>query len=357
MAKIAITTVATAIVLVLGLLIDEQSQPAPATTPVSSVPLNVSASGWVEGRTREVELRFQVTGKIMKCCIKEGELVERQQPLISIHKSTYQQTVRLAQAELQQAQASLTKLLQGSRQQRRDESAAILQAKRAALKQAENSWQRTKTLSRDGIATKQQFDDDQARVETLRAEVAAAKARADLIAAPPRQIDITMAQSRIDAARAQCNLALTQLRRTSIRAPFRGRILQINRRSGELVSSQDRQPTVVLVDTNRVRVRAFVEEIDAARITLGQHATITIDGLSEQQTGEVTHVAPRMQRKRLVADRPDETFDTKVREVWIDLDPNQPPLIIGLRVNVSIAISDASINQVLEAKRTDTQRK
>ena len=42
-----------------------------------------------------------------------------------------------------------------------------------------------------------------------------------------------------------------------------------------------------------------------------------------------------MQRKSLTSDDPAEHFDTKVREVWIDVDKT-PDFVIGLRVDVMI---------------------
>jgi len=54
-----------------------------------------------------------------------------------------------------------------------------------------------------------------------------------------------------------------------------------------------------------------------------------------------------MTHKSLKSDRPDELYDTKVREVWIDLaEANQTGLVVGLRVDVKVATESGMGNDV-----------
>jgi HlyD family secretion protein len=104
---------------------------------------------------------------------------------------------------------------------------------------------------------------------------------------------------------------------------------------GELIGPNSSVPAMMLVDTSTLCVRAFVEEFDAPRVALGMLATITADGLPGQAfSGRVIRLAPYMSRKEVFTDDPTEQYDTKVREVWIELAPASPP-IIGLRVDVA----------------------
>ena len=67
-------------------------------------------------------------------------------------------------------------------------------------------------------------------------------------------------------------------------------------------------------------------------------ATITADGLPGiELAGRVVRLSPRMSRKQLFTDDPAEHYDTKVREIWLDLDPTNTPLVLGLRVDITIA--------------------
>jgi multidrug resistance efflux pump len=92
-----------------------------------------------------------------------------------------------------------------------------------------------------------------------------------------------------------------------------------------------------MVDTSKYHVRAFVEELDAPRIKIGMPAEISADGLDERLSGRVVRVSPHMTKKQLWSDRPTERFDTKSREVWIELDQSGDH-VIGLRMDVTIDI-------------------
>ena len=140
--------------------------PAVVLYNVSEKTLSSSRSfiGRVEA-IQSVSLRPQVSGEIMKVDFKEGSFVKAGQILFTIDSSNYQATVDLRRAELEQAQASLTKsekyLARVKSADKRSISAsdidaaesAFLQAKagvsqaKAALKLAEIDLAHTRILS------------------------------------------------------------------------------------------------------------------------------------------------------------------------------------------------------------------
>ena len=127
-----------------------------------------------------------------------------------------------------------------------------------------------------------------------------------------------------------------QLDRTRIHAPCRGQIQDVDVEAGELTGPDSAQPAIVMVDTTRFQVRAFVEEIDAPRVEIGMAATVRADGLPDREfQGRVVRLSPRMGRKQLWSDHPAERYDTKTREIWIELDESKS-LVVGLRVDVMI---------------------
>ena len=104
------------------------------------------------------------------------------------------------------------------------------------------------------------------------------------------------------------------------------------------------QPSIIIADTSRFFVRAFVEELDAPRVQLGMMATVAADGLPGKEFhGRVTRLSPRMDHKQLWSNHPTERFDAKMREVWIELDDAES-LVIGLRVDVTIDPASISID-------------
>jgi HlyD family secretion protein len=142
------------------------------------------------------------------------------------------------------------------------------------------------------------------------------------------------AEARVSAAAAEVELANIGLSKTELRAPCHGRVLAIHGEPGEYSGPQASLPLVVFSDTSKIRVRAYVEELDAPRVKVGTQTTVTADGLPNQSfMGHVVAISPRMANKTVHSDHPSELYDTKIREVMLELS-NAAQLIVGLRVDV-----------------------
>ena len=131
-------------------------------------------------------------------------------------------------------------------------------------------------------------------------------------------------------------------------------MLKINGKVGELAGPTSIEPAIILADTSRYYVRAFVEERDAPRVEVGMPAKITVDALRNRKlSGRVVRLSPRMDRKSVWSDRATERYDTKTREVWIELQPG-PPLVLGLRVDVTIDLKSHSQIRKSDQPKTRT---
>jgi len=336
MTKFFCMTAGVAVIGALGFVIDRQSLPPTHRPERTERNCTICALGRVEGVTPEVELRTQLQGRITHVRATEGQWVERGDVLLELDGAEYAQEVALAAADLRLAEAQLQRRLNGARQQELEEAAAYYQAKQADLERAELAWNRIQELRRTNAVSAQQADDQRTLVAACRAEVAAARARFELLDAPARADEVAMDRARIEAAKARLDLAKVQLERTRLYAPTRGRVLEVTVEPGELTGPAAAEPAIVIVDTSRYRVRAFVDELDAPRIQVGMTARMTADGMPETVLrGRVARSCPRMGRKQLWSDDPTERCDTKTREVWIDLD-EMSDLVVGLRVDVVV---------------------
>lgn len=331
-----------ALAVVLGYVLDAQSRTTAVYPELTNAPSTIYALGRVEGATRPIELRCQLAGRIAAVHVREGQVVEQDAVLLELDAAQYRCEVAQAEAELAQAKAQLERLVTGARPQERRQAAARYHAKLAELERAELAWKRVRELQQSNAVSAQQADDQRTAVAALTAEVEAANAALELIEAPPRQDEVRLHQARVAAARARLELANVMLKRCQLRAPTRAAVLKVDAEPGELTAPDAPQPVIVLADTSRFRVRAFVEEYDAPRLAAGMPAQITADGLPGQTfTGRVAALSPAMTRKELWSDHPTERYDTKTREVWIDLDPtpSHANLVVGLRVEVAIAFA------------------
>jgi HlyD family secretion protein len=325
-----------ALIVLLSFLLEAQSQ-TPAPPPVEdNTPYRIFAPGRVEGLTEEVQLRPQIRGRIVSVPVKEGDQVAAGQVLLQLDPSEYEHEVALAEAALALAVAERERIKNGARQFERDEALSLYHAKYAELELARLANERLHKLQVQSAVSQQEADDQKSKVKSLEAQVAATRARAELMQAPAREDELLIADSKIEAAKSRIELAKVQLARTTLRAAAPGQVMKVNVEPGELAGPDSAEPTLILVDTSRFRVRAFVEELDAPRAKHGMMATVVADGLAEQSfTGRITHLSPRMTAKQMWSDDPSERFDTKAREIWIDLDSGEN-LVIGLRVDVII---------------------
>lgn len=325
-----------AIVAAAGWWIDGQSRaPTDHTTP-SPLPQQIYAAGRVEGVRPEAGLRPWEHGRVMQLHVQEGQQVAANQVLLTLDDEQHRYDEALAVAQWQRAQAELDRLVNGARSEERAEATAGYNARLAQLERARLTWKRTQSLHADGVVSHQQADDDRTRLVGLEAEVAAAEARMQLLQAPARDDELRAAQATVAAAKANVDTVRLRLRRRQLLAPFAGRVLQINIEPGEMAGPQSTEPAIMLADTSRLRVRAYVEELEAPGVAIGAAAQVIADGLPNQVFhGRVTQVSPRMGAKTVWTNAPPERHDTKTREVWIDLDSGEG-LVVGLRVNVMI---------------------
>ncbi len=359
MLRIGITVVAIAIVVALGLVIDVESRSdgslvsgiglagwfkeSPTARPqASAAPPTLFAIGRIEGLTEEIELRPQLVDRVVKIEVAEGQTVRAGDPLLSVDAVSQEHEKSLAAAELDMAKGELERLVNGARAEEIREAAADLKALQAQLKAAKARSYRTTALKSKSVASEQEVADDTAQMESLAGQVEAAKARLDLIQAPARPDEVKIAQAKIGAAEAKLRMAEALLDKAILRSPCDGQILEIHPQVGEFTGPAAEFPAIILVDTTHMMVRAFVEELEAPRVDVGMKALITADGLPDRTfAGRVTQVAARMSKKEVWSDAPDEQMDTKVREVWIELDKAEG-MVVGLRVDVEFVLDAKS---------------
>ena len=311
--------------------------PVPAKA-ISSWPDQVAANGVVEGARPEVAFRPEVAGILAAVHVHENQEVTRGTVLAELSNETQKAEVALAVAELAIAKARLERLRNGERRERRLAVAAAEQAKRATYQQTKVDWERTHKLVESRSTSREQGDRDYFTMLRAQAEWDEAAAEKALVEAPERPEEIAAGEGQVAADQARLRLAEAALAKTRLLAPTDGRILQVNAEPGEVAGPNTTEPILLMADLSKRRVRAFVEELDAARVKAGQPAQVTTDGLPGKVfTGTVSEVMPRMGRRGLQTDNPGEYKDIYYREVLIDLDAGAE-LPLNLRVQIRITI-------------------
>jgi multidrug resistance efflux pump len=309
---------------------------AESETLPSSRPDSIAANGVVEGRRSEVALRPEITGVLERVLAREGQSVRQGELLAELRNESQKKQVALARAELAVARADLDRLRNGERAEKRKAVAAVERARHILLQQAESDWKRSQRLVRENSSSVEQYQNDFFKLQRVRAEWEQAAADHALIEAPPRVEDLAAAEARVAAAEARLGLAESDLAKTRILMPMDGHILQVYAEPGELAAPNSTHPLLILADLSQRRIRAFIDELDVARVRIGQTATVTADGYPGREfTGRVTVIVPRMGKRNPETDQPGEYKDVYYQEVLIALDASVD-LPLNLRVQVRI---------------------
>lgn len=336
-----LSALVTATVLLVGgiaFYIDARSRPVrlpQAPRPVAE-PLPVYAAGSIEGATEPIALRPEVAGQVVAVHCAPGKRVHAGDLLVELDTTELQARLAEAKAAADAALARLAELVNGPRPEELEAARQRVLAARARAKLYEVRYQRLLSLWERNGARREEVDDEQQRYLAAAAEHAAAVAEYELLQAGSRLEQRQAAEAEVAAAQARVRQLETLLAKSNVRAPVSGIVADVNCRVGEIIGPATANPPILLIDDSRSRVRAFVEEYDVPRVQPGARARIAVDGMPDQTfTGTVSEIEGVVKPKTFVTFEPGERYDTRVLEVWIDLDePVRLP--VGLRVDVTI---------------------
>jgi len=314
--------------------------------PVVSVTGEVVPAKWTN-------LSIQRGGTVVEVLVEPGDEVAAGDVLVRLDSTDAQLTVQQAEAALEAAQAQLALLKAAPRSQEIDVLQEQVESAEAALSQATaqrnqltagateaeiaaaetevavaeaerkqaqirydeiqgkkvEDWVETESILRlraaeqaleaAQVALAQVRRGSGARVREADAAVQAAAARRDgaqaqlgLLRAGATAQEAAVIQAGVTQAQVELDAAQAALERCELHAPFGGTIGAVNVREEELVAPGD--SLVTLGDLSTLRVETTdLDEIDVARVAVGQEVVTTFDALPEQVfTGRVTRLSP-----------------------------------------------------------------
>jgi HlyD family secretion protein len=144
---------------------------------------------------------------------------------------------------------------------------------------------------------------------------------------------LKLTQARLEAAKAQVIQQEALLSKLTVRAPFAGTVVERMANAGELLPAGGK--LLRLVDLDRVRVEAEVDEYDLSRLRVGSQVTVEAEGIAGSWTGQVEEIPEAVTQRRLKALDPSRPTDIRVSIVKIAL-VGKTPLKLGQRVELSI---------------------
>jgi HlyD family secretion protein len=221
--------------------------------------------GWIEADL--VFVGPDEAGRIEVLSVREGDHVKARAPLFNLD------------ADLQQAD---------------------LAEREATLKNAQQAFERARTLLRTAAGTQKSYEDAEAALRT---------------------------------AQARLNSAQTRLARRQMFSPVEGTVEQIYYRVGEMVAAG--RPVVALLPPGNLKVRFFVNEATLPQVAIGDTVHVRCDGCADDIVAKVSFIA------RTSEFTPPVIYSLEERSklvFMIEARPEQPErLRVGQPVSVTLA--------------------
>ena len=233
-----IMLLASALVLVLA-----SCNPAASATPIPTVSLDAAgapASGQVKASaevvpSQESHLSFVIPGMVEEVTVTEGDQVQAGQTLVQLDTSELEYDVVSAEAALTVAEVD-----------------------------ADMQKQREKKFN----------------FQTFK-----------FVHVSPPAEKIREAESKVEQSRLAVEVAKASLAQGALLSPFGGTVVKVNTAPGEYV--QPAQIVIDIANLDDLQIETTdLSELDVAAVKIGQPATIYVEALDEEFSGEVTSISP-----------------------------------------------------------------
>jgi len=315
--------------------------PAPEPGSPSASSTLIAAPGRIEAASEEIRVSSELSGRLKRVNVEEGDRVQQGQVLAEIENDDYRARVAAAEAELKQREAEWRRIVNGARMQERREAEASMQAAKAVLDNAKSEAERRRGLADRNVISRDEAERFERGYQVARAQYEQASEHFALVDAEAREEDRAHAEAAVATARAQVAEARAYFEKSFIRAPISGVILRKLRHTGESVSTQFDSPVITMADDSTLRVRLDVDESDVSKLRVGQQAYVTAEAYGTHRfRGHVMRVGRILGKKNIRTDEPSEHVDTKILETLVELDAGQQ-LPLGLRVDSFVESGEA----------------
>ena len=255
---------------------------------------SVTASGQVQPQTK-VDLASDITGRIVRLAVKEGDLVTKGQFLLEIDPSQYRAAAERAAAAVASSRSQAS-------------------TARPSLLQARRNYNRLLELKK---ANPTLVSDEQVEQLKTQMEVAAAQLEA--------------ANNGIAQAQASLRDAQSLLAKTTIFAPMSGRVTRLNVQEGETAImgtlNKDAATLLTISDMSVLETKVKVDETDVSRISIGDSTIVQIDAFPDTTfVGRVSEISNSSIKAGAASPNPaDQAIDYEVTIQLIDAPPTTRP--------------------------------
>ena len=242
---------------------------------------SVTASGQVQPRTK-VDVAADISGRIVRLAVKEGQMVNRGDFLLQIDPEQYEAAVQRAEAGLSSAKAQAAQA-------------------RANFLQAKRGYDRNMEMRKTNATLVSDAEIEQSRTQV---EV--------------NQALLEASDHNVEQSNATVRDAKQSLAKTRIHAPMSGRITRLVVEQGETAVpgtfNKDAATLLTISDMSVLETIVKVDETDVARIALGDSSVVQIDAFPDTTfIGKVVEISHSSVRGAATGATTEQAVDYEVR--------------------------------------------
>jgi RND family efflux transporter MFP subunit len=233
--------------------------------------------------------------------------VKQGQVLVRLEDDEFRATYDQAKGAYETAKAYLEELQHGSRPEEIQQSQHNLDEARATLANDKLTLDRIKELAANGVVSRQQLDDANAKYQADQQRANSLQRAFELAKIGPRAEEIARAQGALAQAKGQMDYAKAQLDATVMRAPVDGTILDRTAEKGVLITAMfasaaaggPQGSPLSMADLNDLQVELDIAQADFGRLGPGQKAIVTTDAYPDKEyDGQIAQISPEANRQK-----------------------------------------------------------
>ncbi|HEY3885891.1 MAG TPA: efflux RND transporter periplasmic adaptor subunit, partial [Vicinamibacterales bacterium] len=307
------------------------SKEAPAPPPVVTVQTAVAARAPISQIVAadavlyplsQAAIMPKISAPVQQFLVQRGAHVKKGQVLATLEHKDLQAASDQARGAYEQAQANDTMVRQGSVPADRQKAQLDVTTAKTELDADQKIYDDRQMLLKQGALSERDLQAAQVALAQARSAYDQALQHLNSLNAVTQAATLKQADAQLAAAKGQYEAAEAQLSYATIESPIGGVIADRPLYAGEIASSGT--PVLTVMDTSSVIARAPVPQAQAAGVTVGAQAMLTVPGMDAPVKGRVTVVSPALD--------PSSTTE----QIWVEVSNPDGALKPGTSVRAAI---------------------
>ncbi|OGL40923.1 MAG: hypothetical protein A3C43_09780 [Candidatus Schekmanbacteria bacterium RIFCSPHIGHO2_02_FULL_38_11] len=248
----------------------------------------IKASGFIEAR--EVDIRSEISGKIVSLGFEEGDKFKKDEMLCMIDREKLEFQLKQAEAKVGEIRARLSLLKRGLRKEEIDKAKNLVQELTEKRDLARTEYERTKELFEKGVLSKSAFDTAKTALKMAEEERLGTQRQYEIAKNGYRKEEIDESQFALKGAELRVEAIKRNIMDSEILSPATGIITKKVAEEGEYVPSGGLIATIT--DLSYVWLKIYLPENEYGKVMIGQKVKIKIDSFPKKYfDGKIIYIS------------------------------------------------------------------